>query len=133
MESCTRVYYTMGMYSDFDVRITDWVKSLRMRESRGVHTPQEFVALDHILHDMRLYKSRTEVSAMRKAAKVAVLAHRRAMQYARPGLMEFEVEAEFVHEFRRHDAWTSYSPIVGSGANSCTLHYVDNNAELEGR
>ena len=131
MESCTRVYYTMGMYSEFDTRITDWVKSLRLRESRGVHTPQEFVALDHLLHDMRLYKSRSEISAMRKAAKVAAKAHKRAMQFVRPGLMEYEVEAEFAHEFRRNDAWMSYSPIVGSGGNSCTLHYIDNSAELK--
>mgnify|MGYP001828052815 FL=1 len=132
IESCPRVYYTMGMYSDFDARVTDWVKSLRGRESRGVHTPQEFVALDHLLHDMRLYKSRTEVSAMRRAARVAVNAHKRAMKFVRPGLMEYEVEAEFIHEFRRNDAWVSYSPIVGGGANSCTLHYVENNAELRG-
>ena len=120
------------MYSDFDARVTDWVKSLRGRESRGVHTPQEFVALDHLLHDMRLYKSRTEVSAMRRAARVAVNAHKRAMKFVRPGLMEYEVEAEFIHEFRRNDAWVSYSPIVGGGANGCTLHYVENNAELRG-
>ena len=132
IESCPRVYYTMGMYSDFDARVTDWVKSLRGRESRGVHTPQEFVALDHLLHDMRLYKSRTEVSAMRRAARVAVNAHKRAMKFVRPGLMEYEVEAEFIHEFRRNDAWVSYSPIVGGGANGCTLHYVENNAELRG-
>ena len=131
MESCTRVYYTMGMYAEFDARIADWINSLRSRESRGVHTPQEFVALDHLLHDMRLYKSRAEVSAMRKAAKVAVKAHKRAMQFVRPGLFEYEVEAEFVHEFRRHDAWTSYSPIVGSGANSCTLHYIANSRRIE--
>jgi Xaa-Pro aminopeptidase len=131
MESCTRVYYTMGMYSDFDARITEWVKSLRSRVSRGVHTPQEFVALDHLLHDMRLYKSRAEVVAMRKAARVAVGAHKRAMSFVRPGLFEYEVEAEFVHEFRRHDAWPSYNPIVGAGVNSCTLHYVSNNAELQ--
>jgi Xaa-Pro aminopeptidase len=130
IESCPRVYYTMGMYSEFDARITDWVKSLRGRESRGVHTPQEFVALDHLLHDMRLYKSRTEVSAMRKAARIAVNAHKRAMKFTRPGLMEYEVEAEFMHEFRRNDAWVSYSPIVGGGANGCTLHYVENSAEL---
>ncbi len=130
MENCTRVYYTMGMYSDFDSRIAEWVNSLRSRESRGVHTPQEFVALDHLLHDMRLYKSRAEVSAMRKAAKVAVRAHERAMQCVRPGMFEYEVEAEFRHEFRRNDAWVSYSPIVGAGANSCTLHYVDNNSQI---
>jgi len=130
MESCTRVYYTMGVYADFDARITDWVKSLRSKESRGVHTPQEFVALDHLLHDMRLYKSRAEISAMRKAARIAVQAHTRVMGFVRPGLFEYEVEAEFAHEFRRNDAWMSYSPIVGSGANSCTLHYVSNGAQL---
>ena len=130
IESCTRVYYTMGMYSDFDTRMAEWINSLRSRESKGVHTPQEFVALDHLLHDMRLYKSRAEIAAMRKAAKVAVAAHERAMRCVRPGLYEFEVEAEFRHEFRRNNAWVSYSPIVGGGPNSCTLHYVDNNHAL---
>ena len=130
IESCNRVYYTMGMYSDFDARMADWINSLRSRETRGVHTPQEFVALDHLLHDMRLYKSRAEISAMRKAAKVAVRAHERAMRAVRPGLHEYEVEAEFRYEFRRSNAWASYSPIVGSGANTCTLHYVDNDQPM---
>ena len=131
IEGCTRVYYTMGMYADFDSHVADWVNSLRSGLSRGVHTPQEFVALDHLLHDMRLYKSRAEISAMRKSAKIAVAAHKRAMQMTRPGLYEYEVEAEFRHEFRRNGAWTSYNPIVGGGANACTLHYVDNNDELK--
>ncbi len=131
MESCSRVYYTMGQYADFDTRISDWVNALRARELRGVHTPQEFVALDHLLHDMRLYKSRAELSAMRKSAKVAAKAHKRAMQFVRPGMFEYEVEAEFLHEFRRHDAGLAYSPIVGTGANACTLHYVENGARLE--
>lgn len=130
MESCSRVYYTMGMYSDFDTRIADWVNSLRSGLSRGVHTPQEFVALDHLLHDMRLYKSRNEISAMRKSAKVAAAAHVRAMKVTQPGMIEYEVEAEFRHEFRRHGAWCSYSPIVGGGANACILHYVENTAPL---
>ena len=130
MESCERVYYTMGLYPDFDTRIADWVNSLRSRGNRGVHTPQEFVALDHLLHDMCLYKSRSEISAMRRSAKVAVAAHTRAMQMVRPGMNEYEVEAEFIHEFRRYDARHSYSPIVASGGNACTLHYVDNSAPL---
>ena len=67
---------------------------------------------------------------MRKAAKIAVKAHQRAMQYVRPGLYEFEVEAEYLHEFRRHNATHSYAPIVGTGANACTLHYIDNRAKL---
>ncbi|MBT8092703.1 MAG: Xaa-Pro aminopeptidase [Gammaproteobacteria bacterium] len=131
IEPCSRVYYTMGMYSEFDARIADWVNSLRSGLSRGMHTPQEFVALDHLLHDMRLYKSRGEIAAMRRSAKVAVKAHQRAMRMTRPGLYEYEIEAEFRHEFRRNNASVSYSPIVGAGANACTLHYVDNNAELK--
>ena len=130
MEPCSRVYYTMGMYSEFDTRIADWVNSLRSGLSRGMHTPQEFVALDHLLHDMRLYKSRAEVAAMRRSAKVAVGAHQRAMQITRPGMLEYEIEAEFRHEFRRNNAWVSYSPIVGGGANACTLHYVENQSPL---
>lgn len=131
MESCERVYYTMGLYKDFDVRVADWVNSLRSGGNQGLHTPQEFVALDHLLHDMRLYKSRSEISAMRKSAKVAVAAHKRAMQMTRPGIYEYQVEAEFIHEFRRNDARYSYSPIVATGKNACTLHYVDNVAPLE--
>ena len=131
IESCSRVYYTMGMYTDFDSQIAEWINSLRSRGARGVHTPQEFVALDHLLHDMRLYKSRAEITAMRRAARVAVGAHERAMRMVRPGLFEYEVEAEYRHEFRRNDAWVSYSPIVGGGRNACTLHYVDNNCELK--
>jgi Xaa-Pro aminopeptidase len=130
MEPCSSVYYTIGAYGDFDRRMTEWVKSLRSRNARGTHTPDEFVALDHLLHDMRLYKSRAEISAMRRSAKIAVSAHQRAMTRVQPGMFEYEVEAEYVHEFRRHDAADSYIPIVGAGANACTLHYVENNAQL---
>lgn len=131
MESCSRVYYTMGMYPEFDARMAEWVNVLRGRLSRGAQTPHEFVALDHLLHDMRLYKSRSEISAMRRSAKVAVEAHKRAMRVTCPGLYEYEVESEFTHEFRRNNADNSYSPIVGGGANGCVLHYVENNAELK--
>ena len=131
MESCSRVYYTMGLYAEFDARIAEWVNSLRAKLSRGVQTPQEFVALDHLLHDMRLYKSRGEISAMRKSAKIAVAAHKRAMRITSPGLFEYEVEAEFRHEFRQNNAWVSYSPIVGGGSNACILHYVENDQQLK--
>ncbi len=67
---------------------------------------------------------------MRKSAKIAVGAHRRAMGCIVPGMYEYEVEAEYMHEFRRHDAANSYIPIVGTGANACTLHYIDNTARL---
>lgn len=130
IEQRSCVYYTMGAYSDFDVRITEWVKSLRAQASMGGHTPHEFVALDHLLHDMRLYKSRAEIAAMRRSAKLAAKAHNRAMAALSPDMYEYQLEAEFIHEFRRAGASNSYSPIVGGGANACVLHYVENNAVL---
>ncbi len=131
MESRRCVFFTMGAYADFDARITEWVKSLRRQGSSGAHTPYEFIALDHLLHDMRLYKSRAEVTAMRKAARVATDAHLAAMRATRPGSFEYELEAALIHEFRRNNACHSYSPIVGSGANSCVLHYVENDQPLK--
>ena len=121
----------MGVYADFDQRVVGWVNGLRTQARNGRHPPQEFVALDHVLHDMRLYKSRAEIELMRESARIAAAAHVRAMRFCRPGRQEYEVMAELVHEFRRHNADTSYHPIVGGGANSCVLHYRDNNQTLQ--
>ena len=92
--------------------------------------PQEFVALGHVLDDMRLYKSRGEQAKLRRAAQIAVGAHRRAMRFVRPGRMEYEVMAEILHEFRSHNADISYHPIVGGGANACVMHYRANDQKL---
>jgi Xaa-Pro aminopeptidase len=131
IEQCDRVYYSIGAHADFDQRLISWVSTLRERGGLRSHTPDEFIGLDHILHDLRLYKSRAELSAMRKSAKIAVKAHKRAMRACRPGLHEYEVEAEYQHEFRRHGIRMSYLPIVGSGENACTLHYIDNDRQIE--
>jgi Xaa-Pro aminopeptidase len=79
---------------------------------------------------MRLFKSRAEVSLMRRAGQIGADAHVRGMRFCRPGRMEYEVMAELLHEFNRHGADISYHPIVGGGANSCVLHYRDNSARL---
>ena len=63
LENRARVYYTMGAYADFDQRVVGWVNGLRTQARNGRHPPQEFVALDHVLHDMRLYKSRARARA----------------------------------------------------------------------
>jgi Xaa-Pro aminopeptidase len=130
IEQCERVYYTMGAHPDFDSKLFGWVAELRKRGG-GTHTPDEFIALDHLLHDLRLYKSRAEISALKKSANIAVKAHRRAMVRCQPDLYEYELEAEYIHEFRRHGVETSYQPIVGGGANGCVLHYVENNQLLQ--
>ena len=131
LESRARVYHTMGKYHDFDQRVVGWVNALRAEARSGAHPPLEFVALDHVLHDMRLFKSRKELSIMRRAGAIGAGAHVRAMRFCRPGRTEYEVCAELVHEFGRHGAEVSYHPIVGGGANSCVLHYRDNNQLLK--
>ncbi|MGA2024624.1 MAG: Xaa-Pro aminopeptidase [Steroidobacteraceae bacterium] len=130
LENRGRVFYTMGLNQEFDQRLVGWVNTLKAQSSSGLHPPQEFVTLDHALHDMRLYKSRAEISLMRRAGAIAARAHVRGMQFCRPGRMEYEVMAELLHEFNRNGADISYHPIVGGGPNSCVLHYRDNNARL---
>ena len=130
IEGRTRVYYHFGRDSEFDLRIIGWVNRVRAQVRLGAKPPHEFVALSHLLHDLRLYKSRAELRLMRRSAQIAAEAHVRAMRATRPGLNEHEVEAELLHAFRKHGAVPSYEPIVGGGANACVLHYRANNAEL---
>jgi Xaa-Pro aminopeptidase len=130
LESRARVFFTMGLNQEFDQRVVGWVNALRAQARSGAHPPQEFVALDHALHDMRLFKSRGEIALLRRAGQIAAGAHVRGMRFCRPGRMEYEVMAELLHEFNRHGADISYHPIVGGGPNSCVLHYRDNNARL---
>ncbi|MBN8481323.1 MAG: Xaa-Pro aminopeptidase [Xanthomonadales bacterium] len=130
IEGRSRVYYHFGRDTEFDLKLIGWVNRVRAMVRQGAKPPHEFVALSHLLHDLRLYKSRAELRVMRRAAKIAAEAHVRAMRATRPGLDEHAVEAELLHAFRRHGAVPSYEPIVGGGANACILHYRANNAEL---
>ena len=130
IEGRTRVYYHFGRDPEFDLKLIGWVNRVRADVRKGAVPPHEFVALSHLLHDLRLYKSRGELRIMKKSAKIAAAAHVRAMRTTRPGMNEHEVEAELLHEFRRHGAVPSYEPIVGGGANACVLHYRANNAPL---
>jgi Xaa-Pro aminopeptidase len=130
MENHARVFYAMGTHPEFDQRVVGWVNGLRAQAKNGRHPPHELIALDHVLHDMRLFKSRAELDLMREAARIGTLAHQRAMRSCRPGRNEYEIAAEIVHEFHRHNAETSYEPIVGGGANACILHYRENDQVL---
>jgi len=130
LEGRDRVHYTMGTYPEFDQRLLGWVNELRGQHRQGTRGPQEFVSLEHLLHDMRLYKSPVEVETMRRAARIGARGHLRAMRACRPGLHEYELEAELGHEFRRHGGTHAYPPIVGGGDNACILHYRDNGSLL---
>ena len=127
IENHARVFYNLGNDPEFDRRVLGWVNRLRGKAQNGVVAPAELIMLAPFLHDMRLYKSRHELKLMRRAAGISAGAHRRAMRACRPGMYEYQLEAELSHEFRRHGAAApAYPSIVGSGENACILHYTDN-------
>jgi Xaa-Pro aminopeptidase len=130
METRSQIFYSMGSHQEFDPRVINWVNGLRAHSRQASGGLHEFLALTHVLDDMRLYKSRAEQASLRRSAHIAVGAHRRAMRFARPGRMEYEVMAEVLHEFRSHNADMSYYPIVGGGANACVMHYRNNDQPL---
>ncbi|WP_097459015.1 Xaa-Pro aminopeptidase [Mangrovitalea sediminis] len=132
IEGKSRVYYSMGLDAQFDAHVMEWINVIRSKVRSGAQPPGEFIALEHFLHDMRLYKSAAEIKVMEQAARISAEAHCRAMQICRPGMFEYQLEAELVHGFMRHGSRApAYPSIVGGGDNACILHYIDNNQPLK--
>ena len=130
IEGRERVYYHFGRDSEFDLKVLGWINRVRAQVRRGARAPHEIIALGFLLHELRLFKSRGEMTLMRRAATIAAEAHTRVMGMCRPGMTEFEIEAEILHTFRSGRAVAAYEPIVGAGANACILHYRANQSEL---
>jgi Xaa-Pro aminopeptidase len=125
-----RIYFDLGRDPLFDQRLIGWLNEFRVEARKTYHAPEEIHALDHMLHDMRVYKSRDELSVMRRSSTIAIEAHEIAMKICEPGLNEAEIHASLLHTFTRHQCEPSYLPIVGGGANGCVLHYIANNEIL---
>ena len=131
LEGRDRVYYAMGHRPEFDQHIMSWLNALRANARAGSHPPGEFSDLNHLLHDMRLFKSQQELKIMREAADISCLAHNHAMATCTPGMNEGQLEAEYLYQFGvRGAASSAYNTIVGSGASACVLHYVENNQSI---
>ena len=132
IEGRERVYYALGIHQEFDRHLMEWINVIRSKARQGAQPPNEFVALDHLLHDMRLYKSAAEVKVMKEAAQISARAHVCAMQACRAGLYEYSLEAELDYEFRKGGAkMPAYGSIVAAGKNACILHYRENDALLK--
>ena len=132
IEGRSRVYYAIGSNPEFDHQLMEWINTIRSKARQGAQPPNEFVALDHLLHDLRLYKSANEVKVMRAAAEISARAHIKAMQASRAGLHEYHLEAELDYEFRKGGAkMPAYGSIVAAGKNACILHYRENDAPLK--
>ena len=130
LEGREKIYYHFGRDSEFDLRLMGWVNRVRGQIRQGAVPPQEFLALGHVLHDLRLFKSRSELRLMSRAAKISAQAHLRAMRACRPGMNEYQIEAELLHGFRSRGAVPAYESIVGGGRNACILHYRENASPL---
>lgn len=108
-------------------------KDLRFARSLKLQYPlHEYCRLAPILHDLRAIKSDIEIDLIKEAVGITKKAYERILKFVRPGVYEFEIEAEIQHEFLRNRATgPAYHSIVASGKNSCILHYVDNNQECK--
>lgn len=125
------VYSLMASQPKLEQQIAAWVAVVRSRVRQDAIAPQQFNALEPIIHEMRLHKSAAELAVMQRAMDISAKAHIRAMQECKAGLYEYSLDAALEYEFRKGGArLVAYNSIVASGANACILHYQANNAEL---
>jgi Xaa-Pro aminopeptidase len=132
------LWFPFGVHADLPARVDVWLDAARRRTREGVECPAVLHDLARLLDEMRLVKDASEVDTMRRAARISAGAHVRAMRFCaerhRAGtgpVREYEIEAELLHEFRRHGAQSpAYPSIVAAGANACVLHYAAGDAPL---
>ena len=132
LEGKDRIYASLGVRQDFDHQLMQWVNHIKTQVRNGATPPREFGALDHLLHEMRLIKSDAEIAVMQQAADISADAHVRAMEMVKPGMMEYQLEAEIMRTFMAAGSrWPAYPSIVGAGDNACILHYTQNTEQIQ--
>ena len=126
------VHCHLGEDAAWDARVIGWMNRVRAQARSGIAAPRELRDVHALLDEMRLIKQPEEIATMRRAGDISAAAHQRAMRAVQAGRFEYEIEAEILHEFRRHGAQApAYSPIVAGGERACVLHYVSNDAVLK--
>jgi Xaa-Pro aminopeptidase len=125
------LWHAIGHDAEWDARIARALNEVRAQTRAGKRAPRAIHDLRAELDAMRLIKDGTEAAIQQRAADIASAGHARAMRACRPGMAEYELEAELTYEFRRRGADAhAYTPIVAGGANACVLHYVSNDKLL---
>ncbi len=128
----TTLYYAQGTYAEFDAKVAATLATLRRYPKRGYVAPTVQQDLRPVTAEMRLFKDEEEIHQMRQAGYISAKAHKRAMQAAKAGVWEYQLEAHILHEFAMHGArFPGYNTIVGAGENGCILHYTDNSSQLK--
>ncbi len=126
------LFYALGSNGKLDKQIQAWLQSVRMQSRAGVAAPSVLHDVHVLLDEMRLFKDKEEIAIMKRSAAIAAEAHCRAMRASRPGLREYHLEAEILHEFRRNGSkFPAYGSIVATGANACVLHYRASDTEIK--
>jgi Xaa-Pro aminopeptidase len=132
LEDKAKVYYPMGRDSELDHNLLAWINHIRDQSRTGVTAPGELVSLEHILHEMRLFKSPEELKLLRRAADISAQGHVKAMQKCKAGLYEYQIEAELIYHFIQEGLRAvAYPSIVAGGKNACVLHYTENSDKLK--
>ena len=125
------VYVRLSESAEADRRLRHWMKQVRGQARSGINPPSALHDVEALIHEMRLFKDAQEINTMRRAATISARAHVRAMQACKPGMREYQLEAELLHEFRNSGAQSvAYNSIVAGGANTCILHYRAGATEL---
>ena len=126
------VFYALGHDTKRDAQLQEWLQSVRALGRSGITAPSSIVDVNVLLDEMRLFKDAGEIAIMKRAGIISAEAHCRAMRLSRPGLREYHLEAELLHEFRNNGSqYPAYGSIVATGANACVLHYRAGDAELK--
>ncbi len=131
MANAPALFYALGTDASLDTRMHGWLNTVRAQVRAGINAPSVAIDVRVMLNEMRLIKDADEIAIMQRAASISSEAHARAMRTARPGLREYHLEAELLHEFRRNGSqYPAYTSIVATGANACVLHYRAGDAIL---
>lgn len=133
----TSIWYPFGVNPVMKEHLERWIDELSKKVRTGVRAPNSIKNACHLLDEMRLIKDAQEVQTMQQACDISSLAHIKAMQFCAQALQnkmelkEYHLEAELLHEFRRHGSeFPAYSSIVAAGANACVLHYRADQAPI---
>ncbi|MDY6802410.1 MAG: aminopeptidase P N-terminal domain-containing protein [Cyanobacteriota bacterium] len=131
LQKADKIYYRLGSDRSFNQTVLrHWERLMAVYPKKGVG-PTAIQDSRTVLAPLRLVKSPAELELMKKAADISVEAHNFAMEFAKAGRYEYEIQAEMEYMFSRQGGTPAYPSIVASGTNSCILHYIENQRKIQ--
>jgi Xaa-Pro aminopeptidase len=128
----SQFFYTLAQDAAFDKKMLVWVREISAKTRKSGSVPKSWVDIKSVLDRLRLKKSSYEIGLMQKAASISANAHLELMKKCRPGIFEYQLEAEFLYYCHSKGVREmAYNSIVGGGNNACVLHYNQNDQELK--